>query len=216
MRTFLFILLLCLCAGTAAPVAAADRALDSAVHRGDVAAARAAITGGADLDAPMPPLLMTPLAVAAVRGDMPMVRALLEAGADANAPGLRGMNALSAAVRSCRAGLDVIDALIAAGAGLEDRSGADLTPLMAAIQEQRSAVALRLIAAGADVNTRNQYGDGVLNYAIYTRDNAVIRAALRNGADTGQLALLFTTDIYYYPGFGHARPHAPPGCGTPD
>ena len=143
-----------------------------------------------------------------------MVRLLLGAGADPNMPGNRGMNALSAATRSCRAGLDVIDALIAGGADLEDRSAAYLSPLMTAIQEQRTEVALRLIAAGADVNIRNQSGDGVLNYAIYAKSNTIVRAALRNGVDTSQMEVLFTTAIYDFPGFGRVGSFEPPACGT--
>jgi ankyrin repeat protein len=207
-------LLVALLIGVSANMAmAADRALDIAIRQGDLAAARAAIDAGDAVDIRVPPFLMTPLAVAAIRGDLPMVRLLLDAGADPNTPGNRGMNALSAAARSCRAGPGVIAALIEAGANLEDRSGADLTPLMSAIQEERTDIALQLIAAGADIDTRNQYGDGVLNYAIYTRNPSVVQAAMKHGVDTAQLNLLFTTDYYYYPGFGHARPHAPPDCG---
>lgn len=209
MRTLLLACLACLWAAIASAV---EQPLETAVRQGDVTAARAAIEQGAPVDVRLPPFLMTPLAIAAVRGDLPMVRLLLAAGADPNAPGNRGMNALSAATRSCRAGLDVIDTLIAAGADLEDRSAAYLTPLMTAIQEQRTGVALRLIAAGADVNIRNPYGDGVLNYAIYAKSNTIVRAALRNGVDTSQMEVLFTTALYDFPGFGRVGPFEPPAC----
>ncbi|MEJ6403881.1 ankyrin repeat domain-containing protein [Yoonia sp. 2307UL14-13] len=181
--------------------------LDDAIRQGDVLRADAAIDDGASIDAPIPPFMMTPLAMAAIRDDLPMVDLLLSEGADPDAPGLRGMNALSAAVRSCTAGADVIAALIDAGADLEDRSGADLTPLMAAIQEERTDIALLLMDKGADVNVLNQYRDGVLNYAIYTKNPVIVQAAMAADVDLTQLDILFTTGVYYYPGFGSARPH---------
>ena len=186
--------------------------LDQAVRSGDLAAARAAIADGADINRPIPPFLMPPLSLAAIRDDLDMVQLLLAAGADPNRPGNRGMNALSAAVRSCHASAATITALIDAGADLEDLSGADLTPLMAAIQEERTDIALLLIARGADINARNQYRDGVLNYAIYTENARIIQAAMAEGVDTDQLNVLFTTGVYYYPGFGQVRAHGGANC----
>ncbi len=207
MRSLLTAILFC-CSATMADTAP----LDQAVRAGDIAAAQAAIAGGADINHPLPPLLMPPLTIAAIRNDLDMVQTLLTAGADPNQPGNRGMNALSAAVRSCRSAAAVIAALIDAGADLEDRSGAGLTPLMAAIQEERTDIALLLIARGANINTRNQYSDGVLNYAIYTENARVVQAAMARGVDTDQLNVLFTTGIYYYPGFGQARAHGGTNC----
>ena len=75
----------------------------------------------------------TPLAMAVIRGDARIVNVLLKARADPDAPSFGHVNALSMAVRSCHAGLDVITALIEAGADIENRSGDGITPLMLAL-----------------------------------------------------------------------------------
>jgi hypothetical protein len=212
MRALLIITFVSAFAWPSAVPAAAVSALEAAVRSGDLAAAEAALAAGETPDFVSPPFNLSPLALSAARGDTDMVRLLLDAGADPDVPTHRGMTALSVAVRSCGAGPDVISALIAAGADLEDGSGAGLSPLMVAIQEERTEIALLLLAEGADVNTRNQYGDGVLNYAIYWRNPTLIEEAMDRGVDTGQLRLLFETRVYYYPGFGQARPQAALNC----
>ena len=200
---------LCLVAilGAALPLGnvVADPSLPDAIRAEDTGAVRAALAAGADVESRDG--AFTPLALAAIRGNAELVRLLLGAGADPNAPTLGGMNALSMAVRSCHAGLDVVDALLAAGAGTENRSGVGITPLMLAIQEKRTAVALRLLEAGADADTLGPFGDGALNYAIYVEDPVVIGALLDRGVDTAQLRKLFTTIDYDPPGIDGAKSH---------
>lgn len=149
----------------------------------------------------------TPLALATIRGDLPMVELLLSHQADPNAPSLGGANALSLAVRSCHASKELINRLIVAGADLENRSGVGITPLMLAIQEEQTDLALLLIEAGADINTLNPFGEGALNYAIYTRNTVLIQRMIELRVDTQQLAKLFTTVDYDPPGFGKAQAH---------
>lgn len=186
-------------------IRAADPSLPDVVRTGDASAVRAALAAGADVESRDG--AFTPLTLAAIRGDVDVVRLLLAAGADPDAPTLGGMNALSMAVRSCHAGAEIIDALLAAGAGLENRSGDGITPLMLAIQEKRAAIALRLLEAGADVNTLGPFGDGALNYAIYVKDPVLIGAVLDRGVDTAQLRKLFTTIDYDPPGIDDVRSH---------
>ena len=145
--------------------------------------------------------------LAAIRGETPIVASLLRAGAHVNLVNYRGVSALSAAVRSCRGTLETVRLLISAGADIENRSGADMTPLLAAIQDERPDVAMELIKSGADVNALNQYGDGVLTLAIHFRLPDIYQMAIARGAQLAQLKLLYKNDIYYYPGLGRVRPH---------
>lgn len=149
----------------------------------------------------------TPLAIAAVRGDLPMVDLLLNHDADPNGASLNGANALSIAVRSCRATDDLIKRLVSAGSDLENRSGVGITPLMLAVQEEMTDVAILLMDAGADVQTLNPFGEGILNYAIYTKNNTLIKEALERGVDSDQMTKLFTTVDYDPPGIGSAVSH---------
>lgn len=184
-------------------------ALAEAIQAGDLDRIRALLHEVDGPDVVLDRLDTTPLRLAAVRGEKAIVAALLEAGADVNRLDLRGVSTLSAAVRSCKADIETVDVLIDAGADIENRSGAGLTPLMAAIQENWQAMAEHLIRRGADVQVTNNYGDGVLNYAIYYRMPDVIAMALDREVNTGQLKLLYRNDIYYFPNFGEPRPHCP-------
>jgi len=103
------------------------------------------------------------------------VRACLEAGADVNAQGESGNTPLHhAASWSSPA---VVEALLAAGADLEDRSGnlgiheyfmpAGQTPLHWAAGAGATAVVETLLAAGADVNARDRGGSTPLIEAAH-------------------------------------------------
>lgn len=183
-----------------------------ALDQGGGDAMRAALEAGGDPHERGSIFRAPVLSLAAIRGDSEAVEALLAAGADPNQADMNGMNALSAAVRSCRAPVDLIRRLIDSGADLENRSGGELTPLLAAVQQERTQVALMLIAAGADINAVSIFGEGALNHAIYTRSPDVITALVERGADPEPLRLLYKTGAYYYPGFGARRPNAAGPC----
>ncbi len=176
--------------------------LNEAILRGDVAAVRAEIAAGTDLEQSARGVRFPPLALAAARGEGAIVDALLGAGADPNGLAYGGLTPLAVAVRSCRAEAGVIRALIAAGADIDGRSGAGLTPVHAAIQAGRTDLAVLLLELGADVDAVNTYGDGVLNYAIYYENTEIVQAAMGRQVDTDQLNVLFTTERYYQIGFG--------------
>ncbi len=181
----------------------ADTELELAIRADDTAAVQLLLDQGADTDTQSN--RFTPLAVAAIRGNAAIVQLLLQAGADPNAASLSGANALSTAIRSCKADIEIVELLVAAGAYIENRSGDGLSPAMLAIQEQRTDVALFLLESGADVNSLNPFGEGLLNYAIYMKNPTLIQAVLDRGVETSQLRKLFTTVDYDPPGM-YANP----------
>jgi len=188
--------------------ALAGASLEPLITSGDVVKLRSALVAGSDPNEVFPLYGTSALMLAAIRGNAPMVSLLLEAGADPNWVNERGYSALSAAVRSCRAGWDVAAELLDAGADIDNRSGASLTPLMVAIQEERPTFFRALLDRGADINALNAYGDGALNYAIYYEEPEYIGLLLDRGVDTNPLRRLFGNLSYYYPNFGKARPQA--------
>lgn len=182
--------------------------LEVAIKSGDSEAVEQALTAGADPNTIFSTFDFSALMLASISGHQAAVEALLAAGATPNWTNNRGYSALSAAVRSCASGTGVVKTLLAAGADIDNRSGAALTPLMVAIQEERPEHFQVLLESGADVNAVNAYGEGALNYAIYYKNPAHIAALMARSADTGPLRLLFSNYEKYYPNFGAARPHA--------
>jgi uncharacterized protein len=213
MRIFMICLLICAQASAQAETQPGEAALTAAISAGDLHKVMQVLDTGFDLNAAVSPMELTPLARAAALGDVPIVQALLDAGADPDMASLRGANALSVAVRSCKAGEDVIAMLIGAGADLENRSGNGLTPLLIAVGEKRRDMAMQLIAAGADVNALTPFGDGVLNFAIYVKDPVLVNAALEHGVQTVQLSRLFRTVEYDPPGWHDVKGHQEVLCG---
>lgn len=183
----------------------ADTVLGSAIRNDDASAVRSLLAEGADTEELTS--RFTPLAIASVRGYAGIVQLLLDAGADPNAASLSGANALSTAIRSCKASIEIVHMLVDAGADIENRSGVGITPVMLAIQEKRIDIALFLLESGADVNTLNPFGEGLLNYAIYVKNPALIQAVMDRGINTQQLRKLFTTVEYDPPGFSDTPSH---------
>ncbi|MEZ0325126.1 MAG: ankyrin repeat domain-containing protein [Fimbriimonas sp.] len=79
---------------------------------------------------------------------------------------------------------DLALALVRAGANVNSRSEAQITPLMVAAQFGRPVETLKLlIDHGADVNAQNVWGDTPLHLAARNGDKAAVRFLLSNGAD---------------------------------
>ncbi len=183
----------------------ADTLLGTAIRNNDESAVRTLLANGVDTEELT--YSFTPLAIASIRGSTSVVQLLLQAGADPNATGLSGANALSTAIRSCKAGIEIVKMLVDAGADIENRSGVGITPVMLAIEEKLTDIALYLLKSGADVNTLNPYGEGLLNYAIYVQNPILIQAVMDRGINTDQLRKLFTTVDYDPPGFQKQPSH---------
>jgi ankyrin repeat protein len=103
----------------------------------------------------------TALMHAAHGGHVAAVQVLIAAGADVNAKAPQGWTALARAAyngETERGYVEVIEALHAAGAGLDDRIFFGITPLMLAAGGGDASVVEWLINAGADVLATNEGG----------------------------------------------------------
>jgi ankyrin repeat protein len=148
-------------------------ALHAAAQEGRMNVVELLIKSGANVNARTPGGT-TPLHLASDRNRLAVVNALLAAKADPNLLDYRG-TPLHAALYQGNADLAI--ALLEHGADPNARSPYDgATPLMAVsgvmvdVYPERSALIRRLIAAGADVNARNDGGKTALDGA---RDDAV-------------------------------------------
>ena len=79
--------------------------------------------------------------------------------------------------------LDAVSAAIARGADLEVRDRDGRTPLVAATKAQRTAIAVRLLGAGADPNAQDDMQDSAFLYAGAEGLNEILQATLDHGAD---------------------------------
>jgi ankyrin repeat protein len=178
------------------PVLADDSPLAAALQDGDLQGVEAALAAGAPLDAPFPDGLMTPLGLAITQGDVAIVRLLLDSGAPLSRQDVIGLPPLSVAVHSCKAGREITDLLIERGAEIDARGAGGMTPLLVAALMGRDEIVASLIAAGADTEAVDVFGDGILNFAIYAQDPGRVQVALASGSGTAQLDRLFLTRGY--------------------
>jgi ankyrin repeat protein len=126
---------------------------------------------------------VTPLMLAAEQSDFNIVSLLLVAGARKSVNAARlsdGATALHLALRS-----DIADALLDAGADVNEKDLAGWTPAHYAVAIGDIGCLRRLIAAGADVGSATATGDTLLHIAVATptSDDAIIRALVDAGGD---------------------------------
>ena len=136
-----------------------------------------------------------PLVDAAARGDLTAVRRLIGEKVDVNAARVDGMTALHAAAHADR--LEIVDALLRAGAkaAAADRYG--ITPLYLACVNGNADMVRRLLDAGADPNAVDPGGETALMTAARTGAPAALRLLIERGAtvdarepEFGQTALM--------------------------
>lgn len=120
---------------------------------------------------------MTPLHVAAQAGDAALCSRLLAAGADVNACDKDGWTPL---MMCCALqpdegqALEVCRALLAAGAVVNADEGQSSSPLIAAAEQDYTAVCAMLIEAGADVNYSGMSSCSAYEYAWMHRNRELI------------------------------------------
>ena len=107
----------------------------------------------------------TALLGAAAAAQPSVIRALLVHGADPNATNALGETALYRAVL-LRSGMECVQALLEAGADVEEETNKGMTPLGAAAASGNAASVDALIAAGAEVNACDPDGNTPLLLAI--------------------------------------------------
>jgi hypothetical protein len=118
---------------------------------------------------------------AVARGDVERVRSFLQAGMSARARLRDGSSALGVALSGLQAGdaskQDMAIALIRAGADLEERTPAGMTPIMRAVVACKARVVDVLVTSGARLDAKDDDGKSVLDYA--RRSCPSIEAPLR-------------------------------------
>ena len=162
------------------------RAADAG-HLNDV---RRLLKAGADVNKKLDGLGLTALMLAARRGHLEIVTVLLKAGADPNAAGgvahfgfytplIMAMN------RQNKNRLEVIDALIAAGARLNPPPPFPESPLDAAVKANDIEMISALLKRGSDVNWEDGRGRTALATAVTLGEPnvEVVRLLLNTGAD---------------------------------
>ena len=165
---------------TASGQSSVDRRLVDAAQGQDVAALRALLRDGVDVDAPQADGA-TPLAWAVHWDHHAMVDLLLAAGADASAANELGVTPLMLA--STNGSAPMVGTLLEAGTNPNAaRSSGDTALMMAARSGNPRAVRL-LVAAGADVNRATAGGHTALMWASAERQADVVTLLVEIGAD---------------------------------
>lgn len=160
-----------------------------AVMAGDLTQVARVLKNGADVNAANEEGT-TALMLAAGLGKLDLVEHLIKSGATVDATDARGWTALMKALFNYemnRGFPDVVQALIDAGANIEHQITYGTRPLMLAAGYGEAGVVDVLLAAGADVNAKNE-GGRTARVMAETKDyveviNQLYVAELQTGAD---------------------------------
>lgn len=112
----------------------------------------------------------SPLMMAALKGDLPAAQALLARGAKVNQTGWSALHYAAAGPEP-----KLVQLLIDRGADLNAASPNDTTPLMMAAQYGSEDSVNLLLAAGADVNRRNQKGLRAVDFARLSGRESLVK-----------------------------------------
>jgi len=171
-----------LAVATTVAISASSSDVADAAKARDVAAVKALLQQGADVNAAHGDG-MTALHWAATNGDAALTQMLLAAGANVRATTRLGaITALHMASESGHA--PVAAALIAAGADSNAATATGATPLLLAARSGNSETVIRLIETGADINAREKgFSQTALMVAAGLDRADVVRVLLARGAD---------------------------------
>ena len=161
---------------------AANSTVADAAKAGDIAAVKAMLTNGGDVNAAHGDG-MTALHWAASNGDAALTQMLLSAGANLRATTrLGGITALHIASQGGHA--NVVAALIAAGADANTATSTGATAVMLAARAGSTDTVTRLVETGADINAKEKaFGQTALMIAAGLDRAEVVRLLLAKGAD---------------------------------
>lgn len=186
---FLAVFLSVGCATTEPPAQPSEDALRArgfttlllAARDGDLETVKREVAAGADVNH-RAKNGMTALVLASTKGHAEIVRVLLGASADVSA-GSEGFTALHNA--AFKGNTEVIRQLLHAGANVNARTAPKFlqsTPLQAAVDGNHFAAAKMLVAAGADVNTKDELGLTPLMGAAHNGNAELVELLLAHGA----------------------------------
>jgi len=155
--------------------------LVEAVKTGDLAAARALVAKGTDVNAPESDGT-TALHWAVQRNDVDLVSRLLKAGARVNVKNAFGSTPMFEAALAGNAAL--LERLLAAGGDVESPNADGQTALMVAARTGQVEAVRLLLKRGASVNaTERWHGQSALMWAVAQGHAEVVRELIAKGAD---------------------------------
>jgi ankyrin repeat protein len=153
----------------------------SLIRAGDRDAAIEALSGGADVNAPLADG-STPLHWAVYKVDAPLVSELLKKGAKPNVRSTLGATPLTEAAKL--ANVELVRLLLKAKADPDSANEDGQSALMLAAQTGSTEVSELLIKAGADVNAREQWrGQTPLMWAVAGANPELADLLIKRGAD---------------------------------
>ena len=201
------------CCGAIALHASEGSVADAAKAR-DIAAVRALLMQGADVNAAHGDG-MTALHWAATLGDPLLAQMLLSAGANVRATTrLGGLTALHMASQAGHA--PVVAVLIASGADPNLATTTGATALMLAARSGNVEAATRLVETGADINRAEKaFGQTALMVAAGLDRADVVRLLLSRGADWKKASSVADLKALTAPAEQEGRPQGPPGWAVP-
>ena len=164
-------------------LSAVDRQLIEAVKEGNVAAVRALLESGADVNAQLAGDWTT-LMHAARAGHVEVVRLLIEKGANVNAQYPHNWTALMHAANYGH--VEVVRVLLASGADVNTQNADGSKALMIAAKNGHAEVVRALLAGGADVNSQTANGSTALMYAAQNERIEVVKVLLDSNADVNE------------------------------
>ena len=186
--------------GTAGSVVAETQPLIEAAKNADIAALRALVKKGANVNAAEADG-STALLWASYRDDLESVDLLIRAGAKVNAANDLGATPLW---NACVNGSDrLVRRLLEAGANPNAGLMLGETPLMAASRSGNAQVVAQLAAKGAFVNARAARGQTPLMWAAAQKHPAVVKVLLSHGADVHAKSSVWSQMMAVPP---HGRP----------